>query len=210
MKASVRAAFFGINEPWEGWVSTAYPDQIGLVTVGLGNLADPLPLMLAIPFERIGGGLASDEEKTAEFHRVKALVVPAGVSRWRWAARGATIHLPREAGAALVDAKLSANEGRLRALLANWDDMPADAQAMALSWAWAVGPAARFPKMIAALRAGDYLAAAKECTINPDRESVHLRNVGNRVMLRNAAYVVAEGMSLDELYYPRDLDPVSA
>ncbi len=208
MRDSVAAAFFGVNEPWEGWVPSPYPDQIGLVTVGLGNLVDPLPLFLAVDFERIGGGLANKTEKTYEFNRVKALKVPAGASRWRFAAKGATLHLPRAAGEFLVRAKLAGNEVHLRKLLANWDAMPADAQMFASSWAWAVGPGSRYPRMLAAMRAGDYLAAAAECTINPDRETVHLRNIANRTMLRNAAYVVGEGMCLDALHYPRDLDPL--
>lgn len=168
-------------------METAYPDQIGLVTVGLGFLADPLSLMLAMPWRRLDGLRATNAEVSAEYRRVKSLVIPPGASRWRTAAKTATIRLTKADGANLVIAKLTNNEAHVRQILPSWDSLPARAQLAVMSWAWAVGPAAKFPRMFAALAAGDYCAAAKECRINPDVDTIHLRNQWNRVLLEAAA-----------------------
>lgn len=209
MRESVAANFWKINEDWEGWVSTCYKDQKGLVSFGLGNLADPVSLLLPAPFERIGGGLATHHDKIAEYRRVKDLVVPEGESRWQWAAKDATIFIPRKHAEVFVAQKLASNEAHIRKLLPNWDSLPADAQFFMQSWCWAVGPNSKYPRMLAAMRRGDFFTAAKECTINPDVETIAERNIANRTLLRNAAYVAAEGMDCSVLHYPRDLDLVT-
>jgi GH24 family phage-related lysozyme (muramidase) len=55
MFSSVQSAFRSFTEQFEGCVSFMYLDVKGLVTVGIGNLVDPVGVAQALPF-RFGSG----------------------------------------------------------------------------------------------------------------------------------------------------------
>src|SRR5690606_6058570 len=66
-----RDAMRALNSPLEGRVDCMYLDVKGLVTVGVGNLVDPVHLAERLPFRRPDGSLATREEIRAAWHTVK-------------------------------------------------------------------------------------------------------------------------------------------
>lgn len=209
MKASVADAFVRVNTPWEGVVHFPYLDRLGLVTTGMGNLIDPVGMSLGLPWcHRDTGEPATPDEIRTAWYAVKDrqdLSQHGGM-----AFKNVTdLALSDEAVTALVLSKLRENEAHLRTRVPYWDRIPADGQMSLLSWCWAVGAFAHFPKMLAAVNRGDFVAASKECAINPKVGTIVLRSEANATMLRNAAYVACESMDPEVLYYPRDLDPLT-
>jgi hypothetical protein len=210
VRPSVRAAFYETNAPWEGVCSWLYLDIVGLVTVGVGNLVDPLPFATTLPFIREDGSPATREEIREAWLAVKArkdLAVKGG-----GAFRSLTsLRLSADGIRELVDKKLRANVQILRARFEKWDEMPADAQLAVLCLAWAVGPSFRWPMYETAIRRADYAMAAVETSISEKgNPGVKPRNEGMRVMLRNAAHVMARGLDRDVLFYPGTLSTPSA
>ncbi len=73
MYQSVRDAFRAFNEPFEGVVPWMYLDIKGLVTVGVGNLIDPVELALKLPFESKNDPktTADSTQIATEWHAIK-------------------------------------------------------------------------------------------------------------------------------------------
>ena len=79
MHASARTAWQGFITKHEGNIGYMYLDTKGLVTIGIGNLIDPLSLALPLPFQfKIGnragapaGRLATPKEIEAEWRSLK-------------------------------------------------------------------------------------------------------------------------------------------
>src|SRR5437016_4468956 len=78
MHPSVQSQFRAFNEPFEGSIPYMYLDVKGLVTVGVGNLIDPVDLATALPFRfknkpgvAAPGEPASQEQITAEWQKLK-------------------------------------------------------------------------------------------------------------------------------------------
>src|SRR5262245_21515198 len=76
---SVRARFRAFNEPFEGCIPYMYLDIKGLVTVGVGNLIDPVELATALPFRfksrsgiALPGAAASAAQIEAEWQKLKS------------------------------------------------------------------------------------------------------------------------------------------
>lgn len=207
MKPSVHAALPGFSKPLEGRVPFMYLDSReprGLVTIGVGNLC-PLAFAILLPFRsKVDGHVATRAEITAEWTKVESrqdLKDQGGVIY----ATITDLRIAPEAIDAMVERKLQETVTTLRGMFPAWDDWPADAQLFAISWAWAVGPHSPYPRMIAALRARDFESAADECTINPQRGTLILRNERNLVLLRNAARVDAIKLDPEELHWPKNL-----
>lgn len=204
MHDSVRDAFYGVNAPWEGVTTWLYLDVLGLVTVGVGNLVDPVEYALGLPFVHADGRRATREEIRSAWLAVKA--------RKDMAARGGgafrsltTIRLTDDGVCQLVAKKLRQNAAHMRLRFVGWDSWPADAQLAVLCLAWAVGPSFRWPMLEAALRSGNFALAALECRISDKgNPGVKPRNEGMQAMLRNAAWVASCGAERSTLYYPRE------
>lgn len=205
MRPAVRAAFVGFTAPLEGVVRYLYADNKGLVTVGIGNLVDPVASAVHLPFRRPDGTLASRDEIVADWARVKN--DPNAATRGhRYAATITTLRLTGEDIERLVMGKLDANDAALSRRFPEFETWPADAQLATHSMAWACGSAFRFPRLEAALRARDFALAAIECNMNEaGNPGLRPRNIANRVLYRNAAKVEADGGARDRLYWPRDL-----
>lgn len=216
MRASVRNAFVAFNAPLEGVIRHMYLDVKGLVTTAIGVLIDPVPYALTLPWLRADGTRATREEIVGEWQRIRA--------RQDWRKRGgkkygeiALLHLDEEGLLAAVSKKL----GEMDQSLAHrfgplWESWCADTQLGILSISWAAGPAFHFPRFEAAARAGDWLLAAQECSLDEDgpdnivgtdddNPGVRPRNEGNRVLFKNAAVVAKDGLDPAVLYWPRDL-----
>ena len=205
MRDSVRDAFMNYTVPLEGSLSFLYCDVIGLVTTAVGVLADPLPMALTLPFKVPADGWrdASRDEIAADWHRVKDRqdlrhkggMVYGQIARLRLTEDGVRDVTLR---------KLGNMEDRLRLRFDQWDEWPADAQLAVLSLAWACGPAFRFPKLAAYLRAQDWSSAATECDIRPDHGTIKRRNAAQRLCLRNAAAVYDNMGDPERLWWPRE------
>lgn len=208
MRPAVKAAFHEFSEPLEGRVPFLYLDNAeptGLVTIGVGNLVDPLSAALFLPLVHPEDGRpATQAEKTAAWLKVKGRqdLKRHGGMIFRHVT---DLRLPQEAIDRLVDGKLASFEAELVKMYPAWHEWPADAQMFRLSHAWAVGVHAKYPKMHAALLAGDFDTAADECTINPQRGTINERNRRNRILLRNAARVERLHLSPEVLQWPNDL-----
>lgn len=204
MRPVVRAAFAGINGKWEGVCSWMYADIKNLVTTGIGNLIDPIELALGLPFQ-VGEYAATRAEIETEWNLVKSRtdLTQRGGGAYKAITK---LRLTPEGIERLVLSKLDANAAYLTRRFPQFDEWPADAQCGVLSWAWAVGPAAGYPKFATALVHMDFDAAAAECHIDDTHNpGVKPRNVANVIMFKNAAVVVERGLPIDRLYFPLDL-----
>ncbi len=202
MRDSVRRAFVGFTSKFEGVVDCMYLDIKGLVTTAIGNLIDPVQMCAGLPFVHADGSPASWDAIENEWHMIKGNPV---LSRrgWRAAKAIASLHLTPDGIAQVVGAKLALNDAQLAHRFPDYEAWPADAQLFANSMAWACGANFHFPKLEAALRAQDFIAASLECHMDDSHnQGLVPRNAANLVLLHNAAKVVADGLDRDVLWYP--------
>lgn len=197
MRAAVREAFVRFSSDLEGVVPWMYQDVKGLVTVAIGNLVDPMSLALDLPFVKPDGSPASRAEIASAWQAVKNRTDLARLGH-RVAARATNIRLTPEGIERVVMAKFDQMARQLETRFPTLDEWPADAQLATMSMAWACGPAFRFPRLAACLRAKDFSGAAHECTIQEvGNPGVRPRNVRNRILYRNAAAVMRREPELD-------------
>jgi hypothetical protein len=197
-----------------------YLDVLGLVTVGVGNLVDPVTLAQALPFRfknRPGiaapGSPATPAEISAEWQRLKSN--QALRNQLYTACDPLTqLELSDDSIDSLILSRLTSNEAYLKRQPAfqNFDTWPADAQLGLLSMAWAMGPGGPggFPNFSAACQNSDFNRAAAECKMNEaGNPGLHPRNQANFTLFSNAAVVLAGGAQggyqRSTLYYPRAL-----
>lgn len=181
MKPSL-ASLYTYQATFEGVVPHMYLDIRGLVTVGIGNLIDPVSIAIGLRFCKADGSIASPAEISDEWHCVKSSDTAAkGAAA---CAAFTTLHLTQEDIAALVDNTGRSFEILLRGVFLEWDEWPEQAQLATLGVAWAVGVAkisTGFPLFVAACRRQDWATAAKECLINATgNPGVVPRNKANR------------------------------
>lgn len=164
MYPSVQSRFRDFNKTFEDDVPYMYADLKGLVTVGVGNLVDPVSLALSLPFRfkakpaseqkvsGVAGAPATREQITAEWQRVKGATKSGlnsnGDAQTNVYAAGhyerlTDLELTSAAIGNLVNERLASNES---ILLKTWPEFakftswPADGQLGLLSLAWAFGP----------------------------------------------------------------------
>ncbi len=169
------------NDPFEGTVYTMYTDILNLVSIGVGNLIDPVGAALGLPFVHPDGTPAHASEIAAEWHRVKdGNFAHTG---WTAAAKGATIRLTPEGVAELVRGKLLQMEGHLARRFPEWDSWPWQAQQAALSMSWAAGPGVIAPHWQAACLAQDWATAAVQCHLDDSHNpGLRPRNAANKAL----------------------------
>jgi GH24 family phage-related lysozyme (muramidase) len=209
----VREAFHAFSEPLEGRCRHLYADAKGLITTGVGNLVDPVNLALALPWRRPDGELATDAEVIAAWKRVKRDANPRAGGGTH--ARLTSIRLEDADVDRLIERKLDEVDAQLARLLPAWESWPADGELALISWAWAAGAAAKYPKMLAALKRLDFAAAADEVKVwsiandgtKSEPGTLKDRNRHNRNLLRNAAAVVVGDLDPTVLHWPAVLLP---
>jgi hypothetical protein len=216
MRPVVRQTFVPFTAPLEGVIDHLYVDVKGLVSIGIGNLVDPIQLAMNLPMVHVDGAPAGRDEIATEWLRVKNqpaddLGRTAAQLGYRYSRRVTTLHLTPEGIDRLVGGKLAQNERILATAFPEWEEWPADAQLATLSMAWAVGPMFHspnagkgyFPKLTAALRARDFRTAAVECFMPEEAHISGLRprNRANRVLYVNAALSTDPAV----LFWPTDL-----
>jgi murein L,D-transpeptidase YcbB/YkuD len=195
---SVSQAFGDFSRPLEGEVPWTYQDPKGLVTIGIGNLIDPVALALAVPsygaeyYDKAAPDDAvTDAQIRADWERVKN--DPSLKGNWRAAEPVTQLRLRSEDINTLVARKAAEFETYMVshvAAFANFPNWPADAQLGLLSMAWAMGPAfadaGRWPNFRAACANEDWFGAAANCHMVNDW--LVKRNAVNRGLFRNAAW----------------------
>jgi hypothetical protein len=216
MYPSVKSQFRKFNEPFEGVVSFMYLDVKGLVTIGVGNLIDPVGVALALPFRYKGTTqLASKTDIAAEWNLIKG---KPELAQKRFGACAPLTRLELDTAAidALIASRLQLNENFLKGQkpFLKFEQWPADAQLGLLSMAWAMGPGfgMMFPNFCHACEALDFKAAADQCKINATGNAgVIPRNRANKLLFMNA-WAVLDGeddgfYQRETLYYPTNLNP---
>lgn len=204
MRRAVLSVWVDFNRDLEGLTDWLYCDVRGLVTVGLGNLVDPVVHALVLPFvvpdDR--GRMAREDEIRRAWNTVhdRQDLRERGGGAYRDLT---TIRLPRPAIDALVRRRLLANDSILASVFRRWYAWPADAVLAVSSMAWAMGPAAfaGFPKFCRAADADDWDGMIAECDINPQRGTIVTRNARNKACFANAARVQAEGLDPEVLLW---------
>lgn len=205
MRDSVRAAFVDFSARFEGVVPWLYVDVKGLVTVGIGNLVDPIQMAMPLPFVRPDGSPADRAEIAAEWLRVKNYPNAAKLGH-RAVEHVAQLRLTTGGVHDLVAGKLAQFDAQLTRRFRDFQAWPADAQLATLSMAWACGAAFNFPRLVVALVGGDFSAATKLCHIDETgNHGLRPRNVANATLYRNAATVLAGGLDPETLHWPVDL-----
>ena len=192
MQPAVRSAWRAFNQPFEGVASWMYLDIKGLVTTGMGNLIDPLPAALELPWKNDDDTPAPRNAVVSEWTRIKQNAVLA--HQGAQAARAiATLHLADGDIDALILHRLDYDEAILKAYppFARFDDWPADAQLGLMSMAWAMGAGfgPHFPHFSQACAARDFAAAARNCEMDATANAaLARRNDANR-----QAFLIAAG-----------------
>jgi hypothetical protein len=216
MHPSAQAAWQTFITGHEGNIAHMYLDTKGLVTIGIGNLIDPISLALTLPFQfkannRAGiasGKAATVKEIEAEWLSLKnnpnrLVLIRSGASA---SARVTDLELSPASRQRLFDCVTNAHEVQLTTYFAGFPNWPGDAQLAVMAMAWGLGMyfPPKFPKFTAACQAQDFDAAAKECNISSWRPE---RNQASTRFLTNAACVVRNPSVYDptQTYYPQVL-----
>ena len=212
MYSDVRVAFPAFSVKFEGRVSYMYLDVKGLVTVGVGNLIDPVTLALSLPFVHKSDGVAATQDEIqSDWQAVKSRPDLATARDYLKQFDALTaLKLTDDGIDQLVLAKLDSNVTVLKntAEFADLESWPADAQLGLFSMAWAMGPAfgPGFPAFRAACAAKDWNTAATESRMDDtNNPGLTPRNTANHTLFSNAAQIVAQGLDFTVLQYPTDL-----
>jgi GH24 family phage-related lysozyme (muramidase) len=208
MHPSVKAIFPGFSTTFEGRVSWMYLDIKGLVTIGIGNLIDPVQLAILLPFVHDGTlTVASEAEIHASFNSVKARQ-DLRKCHFSVFAKVSPLRLTDQTIDNLVLQQLERNVTVLSATFPGFETWPADAQLGLASMAWAMGAGftAKWPRFSAACRALDFDTAARECQMDARMNpGLVARNHDNYRLFQNAARVIALGLPAETLQFPNDL-----
>jgi GH24 family phage-related lysozyme (muramidase) len=170
----------------EGVISYPYLDSVGLVTYGVGECCREPVKFLSVPWKSsTTGALATPEEVGAAWGLLKAehdriLSVwgksTAGAFKaygaWHYHDKTLLRMAPGEAMQRCKNLLVSFVE-ELKKSFPGWDALPAECRRVLVDLAWntgAVGFAKRWPKLVAAIAAGDYRLAASECHTDGESE----------------------------------------
>lgn len=199
MYDSVRDALFDFNAPLEGVVHWPYQDILGLVTVGIGCLIEPVGLALTVPWL----GHPDAGVIRAEWAKVNAMAKGMHFAQYEHAS---SLRLNDNGVEMLLAARAADFEVTLRKYFANWDTLPADAQLAIMGMAWACG--AGFPRTFTnftrAINARNFTVAAQCAKIREDgNPGIHPRNLAVQLCLANAAAIdTGEDYGTPALYWP--------
>jgi GH24 family phage-related lysozyme (muramidase) len=169
ISGSVRDGWLAFTKPLEGYVPWPYLDVRGLVTIGYGCLVDPIS-RAAI------AGIPDDV-----WRAVKAMPGAMAATRYDQGWRATQEQLQ-----AVALARLDADVPALESFFGDLSAYPEQVQLVvcSLDWACGAGWPNEFPRGSAALKAGDWAAAAAELHIREDgNQGVAPRNARDRALL---------------------------
>lgn len=207
MHSSVFKAFIPFSTQFEGRIPHMYLDIKGLVTIGIGNLIDPLTENLPFVHED-SGAPATPEEIKEEWKFIKSHKELAQKG-YKAAGKLTKLYLRNDDIDHLVLTKLHQFELILKKYFPNFESWPADAQLATLSMAWAMGPdfpspnaRVPWPKFTAHCREQSWSKAANECRMKEsDNPGVIKRNDANVACFKYAAVVKACKLPYDVLHF---------
>jgi GH24 family phage-related lysozyme (muramidase) len=216
MRSTVLPALLDFSKSNEGLCTWMYLDTHKdadgtfnpLVTTGIGNLIDPISLVLGLEWFKPDGSRASQQEISDEWQHVKSLTNLA--LEGGYAFKNVTsLRLSDEGLQNLFASTANTFESELKNIIPNWGEVPADAQLAMLGMCWAMGAGnfATFHKFIAAVKNNDFRTAAIESKIS---NATAQRNAAQALMLNNAAIVVENGLDPEPVYYPAVLNSSSS
>lgn len=211
MYPSVQAAFCPFTESHESRVPYLYLDLFRLVTTALGCKVDSIAEVQRLDFLKPDGKHASQFEIMAAWRRVKNdkdLDPKQGGAQY---AALTDIRITPECQQILIDQRIRSTEATVKTYFPGWATLPADAQLLIMSMAWAMGPhfpAAKFPKFTTAVNADEWQTAAAECQMDEtdQNDSFKKRNAANLSMAKNSAIVVAQQIDRSVLQWPLSLE----
>ena len=159
MWPSALASFRNIIQD-EGYTTWMYIDTRGLVTIGRGDLIDPIELAHELDWV-VGVRNATPQEVIRDWNIVK--------SRQDLKNRGGqsvvfgaltTVRLTASSIDRIVQKTINCMWSVLKTRLPDIETWPADAQEAILRWAWGNGPNAHYPLMFGALATKNFRIAA--------------------------------------------------
>lgn len=196
---AVSQTFVSFSEPLAGKVLWMHQDERGLVSIGIGNLVDPVELAVALPergapyydkYDRAPP--VTEAQIRADWDRVKH--DPVLMGNWRAAEAVTRLRITEDSLTVLVGRQIAEYEDHMSGQVAefvNFPNWPADAQLGLLSMAWAMGPAfasgGRWPEFRAACANEDWFGAAANCHMVNDW--LVKRNAVNRGLFRKRRLV---------------------
>lgn len=226
LKQAVIDSFHKFTEPLEGRVYHMYADVLGLITTGVGNLIDPKPAAMVLPWKTQTGDPASSAQVSHEWDNIKAHAAELAHRSLAVQATFTSVRLDDAGIDTLVAKKLVANAEHLAAKhFTEFADFPADAQLACMSLAWAVGAdwPSKFTTLASLIRKRDWAGCVKQdgahpedpdhrvCDIrvgekgHPDyNPGVIPRNHANRLCFANAAGVAVAELDPEALHWPND------
>lgn len=177
---------------FEGSVPHFYLDTEGLVTNGVGNMVPTVEAALRLPLRvQSSGDLAGEAAVRADFARVAAMAPGKVPSFYR---EYESLVLSDDDINALLMARLGDFYARLSADFTSFAAFPQSAQVGLLDMIYNVGNGTlvkRYPKFDAAVRAGDWIAAAHECKRDASVKAFDARNKWTVLQFVGASKVAA-------------------
>jgi len=189
MHQSVLDIFPSFTAKIEGRIPYMYQDILGLVTIGLGCLIDPIQSAVNLPFRHTSDNeLAGTGAIIVEWNTIKSNKSLA--SKGHLAAKKiATLYLCEQSIDLLASKRMSQFEHDLKKGFPDWDNFPANAQLSIMSMAWAMGPLfyKEFPKFSKSCNMKRWMEASTECKIDElGNAGLVPRNTANKTLLENA------------------------
>jgi|SRR6478609_1545868 len=199
MFKDVSDSLLKFNAPLEGVVAWPYQDILGLVTVGIGCLIEPVGLALPLHWD----GSPDAATIRQEWTRVNSLKPAMHFNQYKSAS---SLRLTDSGVQDLLAHRALDFEATLRKWFPDWDNWPADAQMAALGMSWACGPA--FPRTFTNFahyaNVRDWANAAKCAKIREQgNPGIVPRNKQIALCLANAAAIDSpDGYATPALYWP--------
>lgn len=189
MRPIVLATFPSWSARFEGSTRYFYCDIKGLVTIGVGLLAEPLALVNGLAFRRADNNPATAQEVGAAWLVVKSRQDLRTHGGGAYAGL-TTLRATQESLDWLLVRKLGQMEARARATFPEWDTFPAASQLAMASMMWAAGPGvfAGFPHFSAAVMVQDWTTCSSTCHLDDSHNTgLRPRNEANAELFLKAA-----------------------
>lgn len=197
------------NSKYEARANFMYVDVKGYVTTGVGNLLNSPDAAIQLDWRHSNGDRATADQVRNEWIAMRDNV-PARHMFYTYQKHFTRLHLPEEEIDRLVIGKLLEHHKHLVAQMPEFEAWPLDAQWATHSMAWACGsafmvpgPPGRFVTLGKLLKAKDFAGAVSQCHMNEaGNPGLKPRNIANKLMFDNAAYVQDIGMDYGRRYWP--------
>lgn len=189
MRQAVIDGFVGWTQTFESFTTYFYLDVAGLVTIGYGNLADPLSLVVDLEFVHLSDGGPVTRDAVAQAWKAVKMHPETDKAGGAHYAQYTNIRATPATIAKLCTQKLAQIDHDVRAFFPDWDSLPAKVQLGIASMCWAMGAGklSVFTHFREQINAKNFAAVAvphsdpNSCRMSEvgENESFHLRNEAN-------------------------------